>query len=143
MKEIIINEIHIIITVITLIIYIFLCSITDYSDPVKLSQTKKNISFARIIFGFLTALFLLSLEIRYMTIVFKDKIFFRTSQLIICLILIGLFLYSNENKFILGDTYDKIFKILSPIIVALSIMSSNSLNNLFNHYKDIPPLVLK
>lgn len=138
MKEIIINEIHVIITIVTLIIYIILCSITNYSDPTKLSQTEKNISFARIIFGFLTALFLLSLEFRYMTIVFKDNVILRSSELLICLILIGLYLYSNENKVNPGDTYDKIFKILNPLIIALSIMSSGSLNNLFNHYKDAP-----
>jgi len=140
MKEIIINEIHVIITIVTFIIYVILCSITNYTDPTKLSQTEKNISFARIIFGFLTSLFLLSLEFRYMTIVFKDNVLLRFSELIICLILIGLYLYSNENKVIAGDTYDKIFKILNPLIIALSIMSSGSLNNLFNHYKDIEPL---
>jgi hypothetical protein len=75
-----------------------------------------------------------------MTIVFKDNVLLRSSELLICLILIGLYLYSNENKVIAGDTYDKIFKILNPLIIALSNMSSGSLNNLFNHYKDIEPL---
>ena len=140
MKEIIINEIHVIVTIVTFIIYVILCSITNYTDPTKLSQTEKNISFARIIFGFLTSLFLLSLEFRYMTIIFKDNVLLRSSELLVCLILIGLYLYSNENKVIAGDTYDKIFKILNPLIIALSIMSSGSLNNLFNHYKDTIPL---
>jgi hypothetical protein len=119
---------------------LILCGVTNYTDPTKISQTEKNISFARIIFGFLSALFLLSLEFRYMTIVFKDNVILRSSELLVCLLLIGLYLYSNENKVIVGDTYDKIFKILSPLIIALSIMASGSLNNLFNHYKDIVPL---
>jgi len=140
MKEYIINEIHIVVTIITFLIYLILCGVTNYTDPTKISQTEKNISFARIIFGFLSALFLLSLEFRYMTIVFKDNVILRSSELLVCLILIGLYLYSNENKVIAGDTYDKIFKILSPLIIALSIMASGSLNNLFNHYKDIVPL---
>jgi hypothetical protein len=136
MKDYIINEIHLIITFVTLIIYVTLCGITNYTDPAKLNQTQKNISFTRIAFGFLTALCLLSLEFRYVTIVFKDNVLLRSLELIICIALIILFLYATENKVIQGDTYDKIFKILNPLIIAFSIMASGSLNNLFNHYKD-------
>jgi len=136
MKEFIINEIHLIITLVTLLIYVILCGLTNYTDPAKLNQTQKNVSFARIVFGFLTALCLLSLEFRYVTIVFKDNVLLRSLELISCIALIILFLYATENKVIQGDTYDKIFKILNPLIIAFSIMASGSLNNLLNHYKD-------
>jgi hypothetical protein len=136
MKEFIINEIHLIITLVTLLIYVILCGLTNYTDPAKLNQTQKNVSFARIVFGFLTALCLLSLEFRYVTIVFKDNVLLRSLELISCIALIILFLYATENKVIQGDTYDKIFKILNPLIIAVSIMASGSLNNLLNHYKD-------
>ena len=136
MKEFIINEIHLIITLVTLLIYVILCGLTNYTDPAKLNQTQKNVSFARIVFGFLTALCLLSLEFRYVTIVLKDNVLLRSLELISCIALIILFLYATENKVIQGDTYDKIFKILNPLIIAFSIMASGSLNNLLNHYKD-------
>ena len=141
MKELIINEIHLIVTFTTLFIYIVLCSITNYTDPNKINQTEKNFSFARIIFGFLTALFLLSLEFRYVTIVFKDNVLLRSFELLTCLVLISLYLYASENKSKQGETYDIIYKVLHPLIIALSIMASGSLNNLFNHYKDIGPIL--
>jgi hypothetical protein len=136
MKEYLINELHLVITFVILLIYVILCGVTNYTDPAKLNQTQKNVSFARIAFGFLSALCLLSLEFRYVTIVFKDNVLLRSIELISCIALIILFLYATENKVIAGDTYDKIFKVLNPLIIALSIMASGSLNNLFNHYKD-------
>jgi hypothetical protein len=137
MHENIINSIHIIATLIALTIYIILCSITNYGDSKKLSQTSKNISMARIIFGFLAALFLLSLEFRYVTIVFKDNVIFRSFELLICVTLICIYLYANENKVKAGDQYDIVYKILHPLIIAFSIISSGSINNLLNHYKDV------
>ena len=137
MKEFIINEIHLIITFVTLLIYLILCGLTNYSDPAKLNQTQKNVSFARIAFGFLSALCLLSLEFRYVTVVFKDNVLFRSVELLICLVLIGLYLFTNENKRVAGDRYDVIFKVLNPLIIAFSIMSSGSLNNILNHYKSV------
>lgn len=136
MKEIFINEIHLIVTGITVIIYCILCATSKYVESSKMDPQDKNIAFARIIFGFLTALFLLSLEFRYVTVVFKDNVLLRSFELIVCLILIGLYLYANENKLVAGDQYDRIFKMLSPLIIAFSIMASGSLNNLLNHYKD-------
>lgn len=136
MKEFIINEIHLVITAITILVYIILCSITNYTDPAKLNPTQKNVSFARIVFGFLSALCLLSLEFRYVTIVFKDNVLLRSLELLTCITLIILYLYANENKNIAGDKFDIIYKILHPLIIAFSIMASGSLNNLFNHYKD-------
>jgi hypothetical protein len=97
----------------------------------------RNIAFARIIFGFLSALFLLSLEFRYVTIVLKDNVLLRSVELLVCLVLIGLYLYANENKRDAGDRFDVIFKVLNPLIIAFSIMSSGSLNNLLNHYKSV------
>jgi hypothetical protein len=140
MKESTINALHIIITLIILLAYLFLCSITDYSDSSKLSNIHKNISMARIIFGFFASLLLLSLEFRYVTIIFKDNVLFRSLELIGSVSLICLYLYANEKKVIAGDNYDIITKILNPLIIALSIMSSGSINNLFNHYKDSVPL---
>ena len=137
MNEIFINEFHITITFIALIIYAFLCLISKYIDHSKMTQIERDIAFARIIFGFLSALFLLSLEFRYVTVVFKDNVLFRSVELLICLVLIGLYLYSNENKRVAGDRYDVIFKVLNPLIIAFSIMSSGSLNNILNHYKSI------
>jgi hypothetical protein len=136
MKEYIINEIHLIITAITILVYILLCSFTNYADPAKLNPTQKNVSFARIAFGFLSSLCLLSLEFRYVTIVFKDNVILRSLELLTCITLIILYLYANENKNIAGDKFDIIYKILNPLIIAFSIMASGSLNNLFNHYKD-------
>ena len=136
MKEYFINELHLIITFITVVVYIILCACTNYSDNTKLTNAQKSVSFARITFGFLSALCLLSLEFRYVTIVFKDNVLLRSLELVTCITLIILYLYATENKVIHGDTYDKIFKILNPLIIAFSIMASGSLNNLFNHYKD-------
>ena len=135
MKEFIINDIHIGITFVTLIIYIILCRLSKYLEHSKMDLNDRNIAFARIIFGFLSALFLLSLEFRYVTVVFKDNVLLRSIELLVCLILIGLYLYANENKRVAGDRYDVIFKVLNPLIIAFSIMSSGSLNNLLNHYK--------
>lgn len=136
MKEILINEIHLIVTGITVVIYSILCFTSKYVESSKMEPYDRNIAFARIIFGFLSALFLLSLEFRYVTVVFKDNVLLRSTELIVCLILIGLYLYANENKLVSGDYYDRIFKVLSPLIIAFSIMASGSLNNLLNHYKD-------
>lgn len=136
MNEIFINEFHITITFIALIIYIVLCSTSKYLDSTKMNLKDRNIAFARIIFGFLSALFLLSLEFRYVTIIFKDNVLLRSIELLVCLILIGLYLYANENKRVAGDKYDVIFKVLNPLIIAFSIMASGSLNNLLNHYKN-------
>jgi uncharacterized membrane protein YoaT (DUF817 family) len=102
-----------------------------------MTQTERDIAFARIIFGFLSALFLLSLEFRYVTVVYKDNVLLRSVELLICLVLIGLFLYANENKRVAGDRFDVIFKVLNPLIIAFSIMSSGSLNNILNHYKSV------
>jgi hypothetical protein len=135
MKEYIINQFHLTITFLALIIYAFLCRTSKYIDNSKMTQIERDIAFARIIFGFLSALFLLSLEFRYVTVVFKDNVLLRSVELLICLILIGLFLYANENKRVAGDRFDIIFKVLNPLIIAFSIMSSGSLNNILNHYK--------
>jgi hypothetical protein len=135
MKEFIINDFHIGITFVTLIIYIILCMLSKYLEHSKMDLKDRNIAFARIIFGFLSALFLLSLEFRYVTVVFKDNVLLRSIELLICLVLIGLYLYANENKRVAGDRYDVIFKVLNPLVIAFSIMSSGSLNNLLNHYK--------
>jgi len=102
-----------------------------------MNQKERDIAFARIIFGFLSALFLLSLEFRYVTVVYKDNVLLRSVELLICLVLIGLYLYSNENKRVAGDRFDVIFKVLNPLIIAFSIMASGSLNNILNHYKSI------
>ena len=136
MNEIFINEFHITITFIAFFIYVILCFISEYKDSSKMNQEERDISFARIIFGFLSALFLLSLEVRYVTVVYKDNVLLRSVELLTCLVLIGLFLYANENKRIAGDRFDVIFKVLNPLIVAFSIISSGSLNNLLNHYKN-------
>jgi hypothetical protein len=136
MKEILINEIHLVATGITVVIYTILCFTSKYVESSKMEPQDRNIAFARIIFGFLSALFLLSLEFRYVTVVFKDNVLLRSTELIVCLILIGLYLYANENKLVSGDYYDRIFKVLNPLIIAFSIMASGSLNNLLNHYKD-------
>jgi hypothetical protein len=136
MKEILINEIHLVATGITVVIYSILCLTSKYVESSKMEPQDRNIAFARIIFGFLSALFLLSLEFRYVTVVFKDNVLLRSFELIVCLILIGLYLYANENKLVAGDQYDRIFKVLNPLIIAFSIMASGSLNNLLNHYKD-------
>ena len=135
MKEIIINEVHLGLTFIALVVYGILCSISKYVDSTKMNQKQRNIAFARIIFGFLSALFLLSLEFRYVTVFFKDNVLFRSVELLICLVLIGLHLYSNENKRAAGDRYDVISKVLSPLIIAFSIMASGSLNNILNYLK--------
>jgi len=137
MKEYIINEFHLIITFLALVVYVILCLISKYIDSSKMNQKERDIAFARIIFGFLSALFLLSLEFRYVTVVYKDNVLLRSVELLICLVLIGLYLYSNENKRVAGDRFDVIFKILNPLIIAFSIMSSGSLNNLLNHYKSV------
>jgi hypothetical protein len=137
MKEFIINDFHIGITFVTLIIYIILCMLSKYLDHSKMDLKDRNIAFARIIFGFLSALFLLSLEFRYVTVVFKDNVLLRSIELLICLVLIGLYLYANENKRVAGDRYDVIFKVLNPLVIAFSIMSSGSLNNLLNHYNSV------
>ena len=137
MKEFIINDFHIGITFVTLIIYIILCMVSKYTEHSKMDLKDRNIAFARIIFGFLSALFLLSLEFRYVTIVFKDNVLLRSIELLVCLVLIGLYLYANENKRDAGDRFDVIFKVLNPLIIAFSIMSSGSLNNLLNHYKSV------
>jgi hypothetical protein len=137
MKEYIINEFHLIITFLALVVYVILCLISKYIDSSKMNQKERDIAFARIIFGFLSALFLLSLEFRYVTVVYKDNILLRSVELLICLVLIGLYLYSNENKRVAGDRFDVIFKILNPLIIAFSIMSSGSLNNILNHYKSV------
>ena len=136
MKEFFINYLHIILTFITVLIYIVLCASTTYTDHNKLNQTQKNISFARIVSGYLAALFLLSLEFRYVTIVFKDNVLLRSFELFSCISLIIINLYSIENKNKVGDKWDVIHKILQPLIIAFSIMASGSLNNLFNHFKD-------
>jgi len=136
MKEFFINYLHIILTFITVLIYIVLCACTTYTDHNKLNQTQKNISFARIVSGYLAALFLLSLEFRYVTIVFKDNVLLRSFELFSCIFLIIINLYSIENKNKAGDKWDVIHKILQPLIIAFSIMASGSLNNLFNHFKD-------
>jgi len=137
MKEYIINQFHLTITFLALIIYAFLCRISKYIDNSKMTQMERDIAFARIIFGFLSALFLLSLEFRYVTVVYKDNVLLRSVELLICLVLIGLYLYSNENKRVAGDRFDVIFKVLNPLIIAFSIMSSGSLNNILNHYKSV------
>jgi hypothetical protein len=137
MKEYIINEFHLTITFLALVVYVILCLISKYIDSSKMNQKERDIAFARIIFGFLSALFLLSLEFRYVTIVYKDNVLLRFVELLICLVLIGLFLYANENKRVAGDRFDIIFKVLNPLIIAFSIMSSGSLNNILNHYKSI------
>jgi len=137
MKEYIINQFHLTITFLALIIYAFLCRTSKYIDNSKMTQIERDIAFARIIFGFLSALFLLSLEFRYVTVVFKDNVLLRSVELLICLVLIGLFLYANENKRVAGDRFDVIFKVLNPLIIAFSIMSSGSLNNILNHYKSV------
>ena len=137
MKEFLINYLHFILLVISGLIYIILCAVTNYTDPNKLNQTQKNVSFARIVFGFLFALCLLSIEFRYVTIVLKDNVLLRSIELITCIALIILYLYANENKNVPGDSYDIIFKIFNPLIIAFSIMASGSLNNLLNHFKDI------
>ena len=137
MKEFIINDFHIGITFATLIIYIILCMVSKYTEHSKMDLKDRNIAFARIIFGFLSALFLLSLEFRYVTIVLKDNVLLRSVELLVCLVLIGLYLYANENKRDAGDRFDVIFKVLNPLIIAFSIMSSGSLNNLLNHYKSV------
>lgn len=136
MKEFIINDIHLGITFVALIIYFILCKISKYEDSSKMDLNERNIAFARIIFGFLSALFLLSLEFRYVTVVYKDNVLLRSIELLVCLVLIGLYLYANENKRVAGDRYDVIYKVLNPLIIAFSIMSSGSLNNLLNHYKN-------
>ena len=137
MKEYIINEFHLTITFIALVVYIILCMLSKYLDHSKMDLKDRNIAFARIIFGFLSALFLLSLEFRYVTVVFKDNVLLRSIELLVCLVLIGLYLYANENKRDAGDRFDVIFKVLNPLIIAFSIMSSGSLNNLLNHYKSV------
>ncbi len=137
MNEIFINEFHITITFLTLFIYVILCFISEYKDSSKMNEKERGVAFARIIFGFLSALFLLSLEFRYVTIVYKDNVLLRSVELLICLVLIGLFLYANENKRVAGDRFDIIFKVLNPLIIAFSIISSGSLNNILNHYKSI------
>jgi len=137
MKEYIINQFHLTITFLALIIYAFLCRTSKYIDNSKMTQMERDIAFARIIFGFLSALFLLSLEFRYVTVVYKDNVLLRSVELLICLVLIGLCLYSNENKRVAGDRFDIIFKVLNPLIIAFSIMSSGSLNNILNHYKSV------
>jgi hypothetical protein len=137
MQEFIINNFHIGITFVTVIIYIILCMNSKYSEHTKMDLKNREIAFARIIFGFLSALFLLSLEFRYVTVVFKDNVLLRSVELLVCLILIGLYLYANENKRVAGDRFDVIFKVLNPLIIAFSIMSSGSLNNLLNHYKSV------
>jgi hypothetical protein len=97
MKEFIINDFHLGITFVTLIIYIILCMVSKYTEHSKMDLKDRNIAFARIIFGFLSALFLLSLEFRYVTVVFKDNVLLRSIELLIFLVLIGLYLYDNEN----------------------------------------------
>jgi hypothetical protein len=136
MKEFLINYLHFILLVISGLIYIILCAVTNYTDATKLNQTQKNVSFARIVFGFLFALCLLSIEFRYVTIILKDNVLLRSIELITCIALIILYLYANENKIVPGDNYDIIFKIFNPLIIAFSIMASGSLNNLLNHFKD-------
>jgi len=137
MKEFIINQFHLAITFFALVIYVILCFMSKYIDNSKMTKKERDIAFARIIFGFLSALFLLSLEFRYVTIVYKDNVLLRFVELLICLVLIGLFLYANENKRVAGDRFDIIFKVLNPLIIAFSIMSSGSLNNILNHYKSV------
>ena len=135
MNEIFINEIHLGMTFLAFGVYVFLCSISKYVDSTKMTKIERDIAFARIIFGFLTALFLLSLEVRYVTVAFRDNVLFRSVELLICLVLIGLNLYANENKRVVGDKFDIISKILNPLIIAFSIIASGSLNNILNYLK--------
>lgn len=131
------DYIHISLTVLFLFIYAILCSITDYNDYNKLSKTNQNISISRIIFGFLSALLLLSIEFRFVSIYFKDRPDIRFIELVLCLSIIFSYLIANESKRSPNDSNDKLSKIIGPILIALSIMASGSINTVFNSLKNI------
>lgn len=136
MNEKFINDFHLAITFITLLVYVILCFISEYKEASKMDKMDKNIAFSRIIFGFLSGLFILSLEVRYISATLKDSVFLRSVQLLISLVMIGFCLYANENKRVSGDRFDIISKVLSPLMVAFSISSSGSLNNILNYFKN-------
>jgi len=126
------------IVIIVMGIYIYLCTITNYTiDNTKLTQNDKIISLTTTIFGILLNSLLLLFHIGYISEFYSDNISIQFVELFLIFLIIFLAYYCNifrENE---NDTLSKIASGLWPLLSSLGIIMILSLIAIYNYFNKI------
>jgi hypothetical protein len=119
-------------------VYIYLCTITNYTtDTTKLSQNDKIILLSTTVVGIILNAFILLFHIGHISQYYNENIMILSLELLVVFLLIVLAYYSNIFRNNENDTYSKIASGLWPLLGSFGIIMILSMIAIYNKYNNL------